>query len=45
VARNVYVTLGTDWARGPLGDANKLIVTSTGRRFRAWSLNAGIQYH
>ncbi len=45
VARNVFITLAADWARGPLGDANPLVVTSTGRRFRAWALNAGIQYH
>ncbi len=45
VARNVFITLAADWARGPLGDANPLVVTSTSRRFRAWSLNAGIQYH
>jgi hypothetical protein len=45
VAHNVYVTLSADWARGPLGDANPLVVASTGRRFRAWALNAGIQYH
>ena len=45
VARNVRVTLAADWARGPLGDANPLVATSTGRRFRAWSANLGIQYH
>jgi hypothetical protein len=45
VARDVFVTLGADWGRGPLGDANPLITTSTGRRFRAWAVDVGIQYH
>jgi hypothetical protein len=45
VARNVFVTLAADWARGPLGDADPRVVTSTGRRFRAWAVNLGIQYH
>lgn len=45
VARNVYVTLAADLARGPMGSVDNLVVTDTGRRFRAWSLVAGIQYH
>lgn len=45
VARNVFITLVADWALGPLGDAHPLVVTSTGRQFRAFALNAGIQYH
>lgn len=45
VARDLFHTLGADWARGPLGDANPLVTTSTHRRFRAWSVHGGIQYH
>jgi hypothetical protein len=45
LARNVYVTLAADLARGPMGSVNNLVVTSTGRRFHAWSLVAGIQWH
>jgi hypothetical protein len=45
VARRVSVTLAADWARGPLGSVDNLVATSTGRRFRAWDVIAGIQYH
>jgi len=45
VARNVSVTLAADWARGPLGSVDDLVTTSTGRRFRAWDVIVGIQYH
>jgi len=45
IARNLRLVFAADWGRGPLGDANPLIVTSTGRRFRGWAVNVGIQYH
>jgi hypothetical protein len=45
VARNVYVTFAADLARGPMGSVDNLVQTETGRRFRAWSLVAGIQWH
>lgn len=45
VARSLFVTVAADVARGPLGSVDNLVVTDTGRRFRAWSLNLGIQYH
>jgi hypothetical protein len=43
--RDLFLTLTADWARGPLGDADPRIVTSTGRRFRGWAVDVGIQYH
>jgi hypothetical protein len=45
VSRNLAVTLAADWARGPLGRVDNLVTTSTGRRFRAWDLILGVQYH
>lgn len=45
LARNLSVTLAADWARGPLGSVDNLVTTSTGRRFRAWDLSLGVQYH
>ena len=45
VARDVFVTLAADWARGPLGSADARVVTSTGRRFHGWDLIVGVQYH
>lgn len=45
VARNVFVTLAADWARGPLGSVDDLVTTSTQRRFRGWDAIVGLQYH
>jgi len=45
VARNVFLTLAADWARGPLGSADPRVTTSTERRFRGWTATVGLQYH
>jgi hypothetical protein len=45
VGRSVFVTLGADWARGPLGSADPRVTTSTGRRFRGWTAHVGAQWH
>jgi len=45
LGRNVFVTLAADWARGPLGSVDNLVTTSTVRRFRAWDVIVGVQYH
>ena len=45
LGRSISVTVAADYARGPMGSADARITTSTGRRFRAWSVNLGLQYH
>jgi opacity protein-like surface antigen len=45
VSRTVAVTLAADWAQGPTGSVANLVTTSIGRRFRAWDLILGVQYH
>jgi hypothetical protein len=45
LSRAASLTLAADWARGPMGDADPRITTSTGRRFRGWDLNVGVRWH
>jgi hypothetical protein len=45
VSRTVSLTVAADWARGPMGSVANLVTTSTGRRFRAWDVILGVQYH
>jgi hypothetical protein len=45
LSRTLFLTLAADWARGPMGSVDNLVTTSTGRRFRAWDVILGVQYH